>query len=118
MRCSMCQQDVGAYYITHGGSKMCGSCYLEDNTIYKGTTMKISESKKDNINPDHYRTGGIELIDVLEAKLGEQGFKGFLAGNVLKYVVRYDKKNGIEDLKKALWYLNKLIGTVEKDGEQ
>jgi hypothetical protein len=112
----MCQQDVGAYYITHGGTKVCGSCYLEENTIYKGSTMQIVKS--DNINPDHYKSGGIELIDVLEAKLGLQGFKGFLAGNVLKYVVRYDKKNGVEDLQKALWYLNKLIGTVEKDGEQ
>lgn len=68
---------------------------------------------KDAINPDHYKTGGIEVIDFMEAKLGKEGFEGYLAGNVIKYISRYNHKNGIEDIKKAKWYLNKLIETKE-----
>lgn len=70
--------------------------------------------EKDMVNhPSHYVSGGIETIDFLKAKLGQAGFEGFLAGNILKYVTRYELKNGVEDLKKARWYLNKLI--EEKD---
>lgn len=64
----------------------------------------------DAINPDHYKDGGIQTIDYIEAKgLG----RGFNAGNVIKYVSRYRKKNGLEDLNKALWYLKRLIGLEE-----
>lgn len=68
---------------------------------------------KDNINPDHYRTGGLEVIDILKAKLTPDQLEGFLIGNVLKYTIRYPHKNGVEDLKKAQWYLNRAI--EEKD---
>lgn len=60
--------------------------------------------------PSHYTHGGIETIDYLKAKLSKDQFEGFLLGNVLKYASRFQHKNGIEDLKKARWYLNKLIG--------
>lgn len=68
---------------------------------------------KDAINPDHYKTGGIEVIDFMKAKLGNEGFEGYLAGNVIKYISRYNHKNGIEDIKKAQWYLNRLIEMKE-----
>ena len=60
---------------------------------------------EDNINPKYYDTeSGIETIDVIEA------FNfNYLEGNIFKYLSRYKKKNGIEDLKKCQWYLNKLI---------
>jgi len=62
--------------------------------------------------PGHYTQGGIEVHDFIEAK----GFAdGFDAGNVLKYVSRYLHKNGTEDLKKARWYLDKLIERTESD---
>jgi hypothetical protein len=59
----------------------------------------------DNVNqPKHYTQGKIEVIDfILDQKMN------FLEGNVIKYVSRYKFKNGIEDLKKAAFYLNKLI---------
>jgi hypothetical protein len=59
----------------------------------------------DNVNrPQHYTQGKIEVIDfILDQKMN------FLEGNVIKYVSRYKFKNGIEDLKKAAFYLNKLI---------
>lgn len=69
----------------------------------------IAEGLNSPINPNHYKTGGIETIDYLKAKLSEEAFEGFLAGNVLKYVSRYNDKNGVEDLKKANWYLARLI---------
>ncbi len=64
----------------------------------------------DPINPEHYTAGGIETIDILKAKLTPEEFRGFLLGNVIKYVTRARHKNGDEDLRKAKWYLERLIG--------
>lgn len=55
-------------------------------------------------HPNHYNRGGIETIDFIE----DQNM-GFLIGNIVKYISRYRHKNGFEDLKKALWYFNRLI---------
>lgn len=63
----------------------------------------------DSINPSHYTKGGVECIEALEAALTKQAFHGFLKGNVIKYLWRYEDKNGLEDLRKAQWYLNRLI---------
>lgn len=67
-----------------------------------------NESEKVN-HPVHYMAGGIEVIKYLESKLSPEAFEGFLIGNVHKYISRYSHKNGVEDLKKALWYLQKVI---------
>lgn len=70
--------------------------------------------KNDAIShPAHYNQGGVECIDAISAATGES-FGGFLAGNVIKYVWRYSHKNGLEDLKKARFYLDRLITEVEK----
>ena len=70
----------------------------------------------DNVNhPQHYTQGGIETIDYLQAKMTQEQFEGYLLGNILKYVSRYPHKNGIEDLQKAEWYLNKLIEVKEDE---
>ena len=69
----------------------------------------------DNVNhPEHYKNNGIECIDIIIFILGKTGVKFFCLGNVVKYIFRYPKKNGIEDLKKARWYLNKLIELEEE----
>lgn len=60
-------------------------------------------------NPQHYTVGGIETIDFIQAKLGDEGFKAFCLGNVLKYCSRHDHKGGMEDLRKARWYLDRII---------
>ena len=75
------------------------------------TKMKATwiNEKEDAINPTHYTTGGIETIDYMQAKMSEEQFKGYLLGNVIKYTSRFQLKNGAEDLKKARWYLNKLV---------
>ena len=59
--------------------------------------------------PNHYNQDNcIECIDAIRAALGS-GFKEYLQGNILKYIWRHKYKNGVEDLKKARWYLDRLI---------
>ena len=66
--------------------------------------------KQDNVNhPNHYKTGKTECIVAMEEMLSTEEFIGYLRGNIYKYTYRYKDKNGVEDLKKAQWYLNKLI---------
>ena len=68
-------------------------------------------------HPNHYSVK-IECIDCIDSAVAElNGFEGFLAGNVIKYVFRFKRKNGKEDLQKAEWYLSKLM-EVQKDNEQ
>ena len=62
---------------------------------------------------DHYRQGGIECIDAIEAALTPEEFRGFCKGNVLKYIWREQHKGGAESLRKAAWYVAKLLGTIE-----
>ena len=71
---------------------------------------KLKKKEQDAVNhPAHYTSGGIETIDYMKAKMSQEKFYGYLQGNVMKYISRYDNKNGLEDLKKANWYLTKLI---------
>ena len=65
----------------------------------------------DNVDrPMHYAAGTIECIDAIEAQLSAEEFRGYLKGNIIKYLWREKHKGGIESLKKAKWYLNKLLG--------
>ena len=71
----------------------------------------------DNVkHPAHYTSTMIETIEIIQDKLTPEAFEGFCIGNVLKYLTRYRQKNGVEDLKKASWYLDKIISV--KEGEQ
>lgn len=75
---------------------------------------------KDVVNhPDHYKSAtGLETIDVIEAFTNDLvGLEAVCTANIIKYICRWKKKNGLEDLRKAQWYLNKLIEKVEKDNE-
>ena len=59
--------------------------------------------------PIHYAASSVECIDAIEAQMTPEEFRGYLKGNVVKYLWRERKKGGKESLKKAKWYLNKLI---------
>jgi len=73
-------------------------------------TQENKDFFSDMVNhPPHYNQKGIECIDAIEAATNE-GFEFYLQGNIMKYLWRYKYKNGVEDLKKAQWYLSKLIG--------
>lgn len=78
--------------------------------------MNNINTNKDMINhPDHYQSeNGLEVIDVIkEFTSGLEGIEATDTGNILKYICRWKKKNGVEDLKKAKWYLEHLIDYVE-----
>ena len=77
--------------------------------MYMAEQEEKRMKKKDMVNnPEHYNKAGIETIDALEAMLVD-GFDYYLQGNIVKYLWRFRYKNGVEDLRKAQWYLNKLI---------
>lgn len=76
------------------------------------------EENIDNVNhPKHYTQGGIECIDAMIAALGKQVVMDFCLGNAFKYIFRCKNKNGLEDVKKANWYINKLINLTEECNE-
>jgi hypothetical protein len=69
----------------------------------------------DNVNnPAHYGTGSIECIEYIKDFLNDDELTGYYRGNVAKYLHRWRYKNGVEDLKKARWYLEALIQQQEK----
>ena len=63
-------------------------------------------------HPPHYNKYGVECIEAIKSATGE-GFEYYLQGNVIKYLWRYRYKNGIEDLKKANWYLELMMEVVD-----
>jgi hypothetical protein len=67
-----------------------------------------------NTSPDHYK-GEIECIAAIKASMSKSQFVGYLKGNVIKYLWRYDRKNGLEDLEKANVYLSWLIAENQKE---
>lgn len=77
---------------------------------------ETKEVKPNNINhPAHYNKGTMECLDVIKACLSGSEFKGFLKGNVMKYMYRKgDKGDALEDLNKACWYAKKLM--EQEDG--
>ena len=80
--------------------------------IVEENKKRVTTENNDNIiSPNHYTSGkGFEVFDVQEAFIHE--LKGMSASywcNIVKYILRFQKKNGVEDLKKAKYYLEKLI---------
>jgi len=70
----------------------------------------FTEVFKDNVNhPSHYTEGGIECIEAIEAQLTPEEYRGYLKGNVAKYLWREKYKGGTESLRKAQWYLDRLV---------
>jgi len=67
-------------------------------------------------SPEHYRQGGIEAIDAIKASMTREEFKGYLKGNAQKYLWRYRHKGKpVEDLRKARWYLDRLLIVLGED---
>lgn len=94
----------------------CGRLKMDDVVRSKCkecvTTNNPTDDKPDMVNnPQHYQSeNGLEVIDVIEAFTAElKGIDAVCTANAIKYICRWNKKNGIEDLKKAEWYLQRLI---------
>ncbi|EAC4290209.1 DUF3310 domain-containing protein [Listeria monocytogenes] len=83
------------------------------NRKMKDYLIKFKDASDNVNNPAHYTSGGIETLDYIKAKVSD--YPSYAVGNILKYVSRYEHKNGIEDLKKARFYLNDLIKELESE---
>ena len=89
-----------------------------DQAIYENAETECcnKEPNFDMVNhPAHYTQGGIECIDCIKSAIvGKVGIEAFCVGNAIKYLFRYEEKNGIEDVKKARWYIDRLIKELEE----
>lgn len=68
------------------------------------------------VGGNHYRSKSVQPWDAMAAWMPPAEFRGFLWGNVIKYVARWPEKGGVEDLKKARHYIDKLIEVAEREG--
>ena len=113
-----------------------GKTFVEYNPIVDGSGLTFNEQMNnealkdlfskpvpedpttivnDNVNhPSHYTQGVIECIDAIEASMTPEQFRGAMKANIIKYLWRYGHKNGLEDLKKARFYLERMIASFEK----
>ena len=98
----------------------CEDCKFED--VYDGDEPCVScdgendkwQPKEDVVNhPSHYETGKFECIDVMQEVFGKESVQNFCMCNAFKYIYRTKRKNGLEDVKKAQWYINKYIELEE-----
>lgn len=65
-------------------------------------------------HPFHYTSGDVECIDAIDsATTGLEGYQAVYVAQIMKYIWRFKRKNGVEDLKKARWYLDRLIRKME-----
>ncbi len=90
--------------------------YVDSNCYCKKFEPFVEQQPNDPVNhPSHYTQGKVECIDAIEsATINKKGIEAVCTANVIKYLWRYEDKNGLEDLKKAEFYLNRLI-EVYKD---
>ena len=70
---------------------------------------------ENNVNhPEYYNAGGVECIEAIKsAVVGKSPYEAWLVGQIIKYVWRYNEKNGLEDLQKAEFYLRRLMNEVD-----
>lgn len=80
--------------------------------------IDMAEVESDAIDPDHYKSGDIECIDAIKESMSNIAYKGYLKGNCMKYLWRYESKHPdkpLQDLQKAGWYLARLMETVRDE---
>ena len=87
-----------------------------DGSHLKNEEVKTADNVPDMVShPKHYTQGGIECIDALKAAtVGKRGIEAVCVANVIKYLWRYEEKNGIEDIRKAKWYIERLLKELEE----
>lgn len=96
-------------HITASGKRYCDVCFVESTSRLQQVQERLlSKSNSSQIGGSHYKDKAIQPWDYIISN----GL-GYLEGNIVKYVSRYKEKNGLEDLKKARHYLDKLIETQE-----
>lgn len=102
--------DIIAYRLQHPGFKSRANGDRLEQDLNECIWQEV-----DVINhPSHYTKGRIECIDAIDsATTGKSGIEAVCVANIIKYLYRYEEKNGLEDVKKAKWYINKLISELE-----
>ena len=94
---------------------MYGNDFMRYKEIRDALNHEVADVVDVVNSPSHYKSGGIEAIEGIEASMGPEAYAGYLKGNIMKYMWRYERKGKpIEDLKKARWYLDRLIGLRER----
>ena len=102
--------DIIAYRLQHPGFKS----RANDERMEQDLNECIGQDFDVVNHPSHYTKGRIECIDAIDsATTGKSGIEAVCVANIIKYLYRYEEKNGIEDVKKAKWYINKLISELE-----
>lgn len=102
--------DIIAYRLQHPGF----NSRANDERLEQDLNECIGQDFDVVNHPSHYTKGNIECIDAIDsATTGKSGIEAVCVANVIKYLWRYEEKNGLEDVKKAKWYLNKLISELE-----
>lgn len=115
--CCGCPYDLGyldkpEYCYPWGNNALCTKCW--DREIPETETCGAT----DNVNhPKHYETGKFECIDVMVETQGVDAVKSFCLCNAFKYIYRTRRKNGLEDVKKAIWYLEKYVELEAKQND-
>lgn len=94
-----------------GGIKDNVECLLAEKDIKDHKDIQVS-------HPSHYNQGKIECIEALKSALGPEGYKGFCAGNVIKYSWWYNGKDGLKDLEKATNFIEYLKEFIIEEGEE
>ena len=86
-----------------------------ESPMEEAHSLLDAELAEDMVNsPSHYTYGKVECIEAIQESMSAEAFRGYCKGAALKYLWRYERKDkSLEDLKKAQWYLNKLIASVE-----
>lgn len=119
--------EIGGRFVKKGQTNICkyDGCNVESYIIAERRKVDDLQSRTNDVNlqqafdtvqrPAHYNQSGIECIDAIAAAVkGKSGIEASLVGNVIKYLWRYELKNGVEDVRKAQWYLDRLVKELSK----